>query len=553
MKRWNWKKGVLLLLLLGVFINESATIQAVETIKEENVQSVEEVEKENVQEVEKTEQEDIEVEDQEIEKIEQEDMETEDKEDKIEEITDKTDKTAPILSASYDVMEQVATVTVTCKDKETGIKSLKYLKGNFNKKAVEWEKKSVKVIENNTFVVKEDGTYTILAEDMAGNKTVFPIKVQKEFRAVWISYLEFSNKGYTEKEFKAHINKIFDNCVKKNMNTVIVQVRPFSDAFYSSKYFPWSVYVSGKQGKNPGYDPLKYMVEAAHKRGLEFHAWINPYRITSSMSRVSNLPKSHPARKWRNQKETKRNVLTFNGSLYYNPSSKQVQNLIINGVKEIVENYEVDGIHFDDYFYPTLGASYRKNFDAKEYEAYKKTCKKKGTTPKTIIEWRRSNVNDLVKGVYKAIKKIDKECVFGISPAGNISNLYAVDRYYADVKLWLKSSEYIDYICPQLYWSFENKVAPYDKMLEEWIAIKKSDTVNLYTGLAVYRAGISKKEAKNLYGTDIEWGTSRTVIKRQVEAGRNSKIVDGFVLYRYDNVVSKKAKEEMNNLLKILK
>ncbi len=519
MKQWNWKKVVLLLLLLGVFVNESVTIKATETIKEENVQSVEEVEEENVQEEEKTEQ---------------------------------ADKTPPILVASYDVMEQVATIIVTCEDKETGIQSLKYLKGNFDEKAVEWEDESVNFIENNTFAVKEDGTYTILAEDMAGNKSVFPIEVQKEFRAVWISYLEFSNKGYTEKKFKAHIDKMYDNCVKKNMNTVIVQVRPFSDAFYPSKYFPWSVYVSGKQGKNPGYDPLEYMVEAAHKRGLEFHAWINPYRITSSMSSVSKLPKSHPARKWRNQKETKRNVLTFNGSLYYNPSSKQVQTLIINGVKEIVKNYEVDGIHFDDYFYPTLGNSYQKNFDAKEYDAYKTACKKKGTTPKTIIAWRRSNVNDLVKGVYKAIKEIDKDCVFGISPAGNISNLYGVNRYYADVKLWLKSSDYIDYICPQLYWSFKNEAAPYAKMLEEWINIKKSDTVNLYVGLAVYRAGISKKEAQSLYTPDLEWATSKTVLKRQVEAGRNSKIVDGFALYRYDNVVSEKAKTEMKNLLKIL-
>ena len=462
------------------------------------------------------------------------------------------DQIPPVISASYRVMEQVATVTVDCEDKESGIQSLTYLKGDFDKTAKEWENGSAKFIENNQFTVKENGTYTILAEDMAGNKSVFPIEMQKEFRAVWISYLEFSKTGYTKEEFKAHIDKMYDNCVAKNMNTVIVQIRPFSDAFYPSKYFPWSVYTSGAQGKNPGYDPLAYMVEAAHKRGLEFHAWVNPYRITSSGTNINVLSSNHPARKWKQQEKTKRNVLTFNGSLYYNPSSKDVQNLIINGIKEIVNNYDVDGIHFDDYFYPTLGTSYQSNFDAEEYNIYKADCIKKGTTPKTIVNWRRSNVNTLVKRVYQAIKKIDETCVFGISPSGSLSNLYRVDAYYVDVKLWLKSSNYIDYICPQLYWSFENKVAPYGKMLEEWLSIKKSDTVNLYVGLAVYRAGISKKEAEALYTPDLEWATSTTVLKRQVEAGRNSKIVDGFALYRYDNIVSEKAKKEMGNLLGIL-
>ena len=463
------------------------------------------------------------------------------------------DQIPPVVSASYDVMEQVATVSVISEDYGLGVRSLKYLKGNFDETAVEWEDVSVNFIENNTFSIKEDGTYTILAEDMAGNKSVFPIEIQKEFRAVWISYLEFSKTGYTKEQFKAHIDKIYDNCVAKNMNTVIMQIRPFSDAFYPSKYFPWSVYTSGAQGKNPGYDPLAYMVEAAHKRGLAFHAWVNPYRITSSGTNINVLSSNHPAKKWTEQEKTKRNVLTFDGKLYYNPSIREVQNLIINGIKEIVKNYDIDGIHFDDYFYPTLGDDYQTNFDAQEYNNYKVDCIKQGKAPKTIVDWRRSNVNTLVKRVYKAIKKIDENCVFGISPLGSISTLYGTKGYYVDVKLWLNSSNYVDYICPQLYWSFKNEVSPYNKMLEEWINIKKSDTVNLYVGLAVYRAGISKKEAEALYTPDLEWATSTTVLKRQVEAGRNSKIVDGFSLYRYGNIVSEKAKKEMGNLLGILK
>ncbi len=458
------------------------------------------------------------------------------------------DTTAPTVSASYHVMEQSASVKVKSEDTSSGIKSLKYQKGKLSADSEKWD--SAKTIKNDKFSVTENGTYTILAEDKAGNKTVFSLEIQLEFRAVWISYLEFSKKGYSKAAFQSYIDKMYDNCVEKKMNAVVVQVRPFSDALYPSKYFPWSVYVSGEQGKNPGYDPLEYMVEAAHERGLAFHAWVNPYRVTLANTKPSSLAEDNPAREWREKESTERNVLTLSGNLYYNPASSQVQKLIVNGVKEIVQNYDVDGIHFDDYFYPTLGGSYKTNFDAEEYKEYTKKCEESGTKAKTIIEWRRANVNSLVKKLYSAIKDIDKNCVFGISPAGNMSNLYASDRYYSDVKTWMKSSSYIDYICPQIYWSFQHKTAAFDKMLEEWVNAKTSDTVNLYIGLAAYRAGISASEASSI--GDPEWATSKTVLKRQVLAGRDSGIVDGFILFRYDQVVGSKAASEMKNLIEIL-
>lgn len=460
------------------------------------------------------------------------------------------DTIEPVLSASYHVMEQKAEVKVNAKDEASGIQSVKYCKGNLAVDSKEWDSDSAVIVKKDKFVVSENGTYTILAEDIAGNKTVFLLEISLELRAVWISYLEFSKNGYTEAEFKAYIDEMYDNCVENNMNTVVVQVRPMGDALYPSKYFPWSVYVSGEEGKNPGYDPLKYMVSAAHERGLAFHAWINPYRITLTGTKVSALSEDNPARKWREDESTERNVLTYGGKLYYNPASKQVQTLIINGVKEIVKNYDVDGIHFDDYFYPNLGTSYKSNFDADEYKEYKAECEKKGTTAKSIVDWRRANVNTLIKKIYTAIKGIDKNCVFGISPAGNMSNLYADNNYYSDVKLWMKSSDYIDYICPQIYWSFKHKTAAYDKMLKEWLDAKTSDTVNLYVGLAAYRAGISKSEASSI--GDPEWATSKTVLKRQVLEGRNSGIVDGFILFRYDFTIGKKAATEMKNLVSIL-
>ena len=158
---------------------------------------------------------------------------------------------------------------------------------------------------------------------------------------------------------------MFDNAKDLGMNAVIVHVRPFGDAFYPSRYFPWSKYISGTQGKDPGYDPLEYMVEAAHERGLQFHAWINPYRVTSGTTDVNTLSKDNKARKWMtsDDEEQRRRVIAFGGSVLQS-FRRLGKAYYSSGVKEIVENYDVDGIHFDDYFYPVLGTNYAKNFDA---------------------------------------------------------------------------------------------------------------------------------------------------------------------------------------------
>ncbi len=462
------------------------------------------------------------------------------------------DKTKPTVQPTYSVMNQRATVEINAKDDNSGIKSAKYLKGSFTSDSDKWAESGNEITNLTNFEISAAGKYSILVEDTAGNKEVSVIQITMELRAAWISYLEFTkSKNYTETEFKTYIDTMFDNCVSMNMNAVVVQVRPFSDAMYDSKYFPWSYYASGEQGKALSYDPLEYMIESAHARNLAFHAWINPYRITLGNTDITTLSTDNPARIWRENSATKRNVLTYGKNIYYNPAIKEVQNLIVNGVKEIVQNYDVDGIHFDDYFYPNLGTKYTSNFDATEYKAYVSECEASGTTAKTIVEWRRGNVNSLVKKTYKTIHQINKDCVFGISPAGNISNLLSKSSYYVDIETWLSSSDYVDYICPQIYWSFDHKTAPYKTVLNNWIKLKTSDTVNLYVGLAVYRAGISESTAVNTYG-DIGWSTSDTVLKRQVLYGRNTGMVDGYMLFRYDFMVGKTAKTEMKNLVSIL-
>lgn len=377
------------------------------------------------------------------------------------------------------------------------------------------------------------------------------VSSSEEMRAVWISYLEFQEAGMSkmsEAKFKTYVNKMFDQCVKMNMNTVIVQVRPFGDALYASDYFPWSAIASGKQGRNPGYDPLEYMVKAAHERGLEIEAWVNPYRVTLSNMKVKSLAKDNQAKKWIN--EGSRNVLYWGGLYYYNPSKEEVQQLIVDGILEIVQKYDVDGIHFDDYFYPCLGGKYKTGFDGKEYSKYANQKKSDGEEPASIVNWRRKNVDSLLKKVYAGIKDVKPTVRFGVSPAGNMSNLYAKDRYYCDVKKWMREEGYVDYICPQIYWSFSHKVCPYTKTVKRWADSSTNENIKLYIGLAAYRAGMSYSEARRL--GDTGWCRSKAELKKQVVTGRKYKKVDGFVFFRYNNLTSKKSKTEMKNLKKVM-
>ena len=217
-------------------------------------------------------------------------------------------------------------------------------------------------------------------------------QTDEEFRAVWIAYYDFDkSKNYSKEDFTSYIQEMFDNVKNMGMNAVMVHVRPFGDAMYKSKYYPWSYYASGEQGKDPGYDPLQIMVEQAHAKKLQIHAWINPYRVSTTWNYgtdVTKLSKKNPARKWLTNKKTKddRYVLSFGGALYYNPSVKKVRTLIVNGVKEIVNNYDVDGIHLDDYFYPALGNDYENLFDAPEYGKYVAKQAKKGKTAMSVAD-----------------------------------------------------------------------------------------------------------------------------------------------------------------------
>lgn len=377
----------------------------------------------------------------------------------------------------------------------------------------------------------KDSKTVAITDPNQGNET-------DELKAMWISFLDIGSSAKTEKQWKTKVDKMFDNCSKLGMNAVIVQVRPTGDALYKSSYFPWSLYVSGTQGKNPGYDPLAYMVTAAKARNLEIHAWINPYRVSQGSTDITKLSKDNQARIWRESTNaaTKRNVLTYDGKLYYNPAKKEVQDLIVKGVLEIVKNYDIDGVHFDDYFYPSFSTSNVSTaFDAAEYKGSGSTL--------SIANWRRKNINTLVSRIYKEIKKIDSKVQFGISPAGNISNLKSNYSYYVDIDAWLTKDGYVDYICPQIYWGFENGQYSFDKVLKQWVTLNKNSKVDLYVGIPNYKAGTN---------STTEFKNNDDILARQITYSRNTDAVDGFMFFRYDDFYRSSAAKETANLLKVL-
>lgn len=354
-----------------------------------------------------------------------------------------------------------------------------------------------------------------------------------EMRAVWVPYMSLAMNAEADQSqaaFQKKFDAIVANAKSKGMNTLIVHVRPFGDALYQSDYFPWSHILTGMQGVNPGYDPLAYMVQATHKAGLKIHAWVNPLRIRTNNTPTA-LAQNNPYNKWQLQKLSGRTVTLDNG-IYYNPAYPEVLKLITDGVAEIVKKYDVDGVQFDDYFYPTESSI----FDTGSYGAYLAEAKKSGNAM-DLFEWRRANINKMVSMVYREIKSIKPGVVFGISPQGNVQNDL---RMGADVVSWASTAGYVDYICPQLYVNFENPILPFDDGAKQWRQMVTAKGVQLYFGLAVYKAGSDADE-----GT---WKKSNDILQKQVELGRQIG-GGGFMFYAYDQLDAEHSREEVQNVI----
>ena len=354
---------------------------------------------------------------------------------------------------------------------------------------------------------------------------------KEEKRAVFISYMELQKylKGKDIKTAKANINKMISALKSNKFNMIILQVRSFSDAIYESQYFPWSMVISENEGEAYHFDVLAYFIEMSHKNNLELHAWINPYRIRTS-SDVSTITVKNPAY---NLLETNDVDISDNG-IYYNPASSNVQKLILDGIEEILENYQVDGIHFDDYFYPNLDID---NENYLEYSKHNDISKDK---------YHLLMVNNLVKETHKLTKKY--HVVFGISPEGNIENNYSKNQ--ADVYTWAKSNEYVDYLMPQIYYGFQNEAAPFYNVLKKWDNLVKESDVKILPALAFYKSNQEDLYAKN---GKYEWIENDDIIMRQVLLSRNMQSYAGFALFRYDSIFKEEVTEVVNSEIKNLK
>lgn len=354
----------------------------------------------------------------------------------------------------------------------------------------------------------------------------------EEMRGVWVSYMELSmenESSKTQKAFEDKFTEIAQKCRESGFNTLIVQVRPFCDALYKSSYFPWSHILTGTQGENPQYDALQIMCDICKENNLKIHAWINPYRVSSNET-PKKLSDNNPY-----IKNYEIGIKTDNG-IFLDPSNETAQQLISDGVKEIAENYDVDGIQFDDYFYPTEDES----FDKKQYEAYIEKYGKENSM--SLDNWRMQNVNTLICKVYRTIKSVDSSVEFGISPQGNIGNN---DGLYADVKSWCTCKGFADYICPQIYFSLENPALTFEDCLDSWTSLDFDENVKLYVGLGGYKAGNGEYDEET-------WLLSDSILADEYDILRNNKSVRGFMLYSYSCLEDDTAKKEINNLINAL-
>ena len=354
----------------------------------------------------------------------------------------------------------------------------------------------------------------------------------QKVNGVWVATtngLDFPSKpNLTAEQLKSEIDTILQDIKSWGMNTVIFQVRPACDALYASDIFPISSVIRTDRTLPDQFDPLAYIVQAAHEQEMELHAWINPLRVTTGTAEtpshdLSALPETSPARQhpdW---------VVAYaDGRMYFDAGHPEVRQLVVDGVKEILDGYEVDGIHFDDYFYPypQEGAVFD---DAATYAQYGAGME--------LEDWRRENINAMIEQVHTLVESYDREIQFGVSPFAVWKNQSSdplgsatkagVETYYdlyADTRLWVKEG-WLDYICPQIYWSFEQEPAPFDTVFDWWADCVKDTQVKLWVGHALYKQGTDQPG----------WDDAKQTL-RQVEYAAARAEYDGSIFFRYQHL-----------------
>ncbi len=364
--------------------------------------------------------------------------------------------------------------------------------------------------------------------------------IHGEVRGAWVSYIELADilqRCATPSEAQKALDTMMQQLQECRINTVFFHVRSHSDAYYRSAVFQPAT--AARALIADGFDPLAYAVDAAHRRGIALHAWVNPYRVGKQAAYlVTGVP----------------TLTDANGAKYYVPTSSKAQALILDGVREILMNYDVDGIQYDDYFYPEdlLSEQTVYGFESADYEAYQQAGGRL-----SVGDWRRAGVDALIAGTHTLTAAHD--VVFGVSPAIDADKTYR--SLYADCRKWLAQPGYVDYLCPQIYTGFEHSSSPFDAKVDEWSNYERDDTVSLYFGLALYKIGLYNDayagQGKN------EWKNNDDVMARSVQY-LYKKHADGICFYSYSYFYPTKkvglsqtadvavAKEEIRQLLAVL-
>ncbi|MFI9153306.1 glycoside hydrolase family 10 protein [Streptomyces sp. NPDC053367] len=337
----------------------------------------------------------------------------------------------------------------------------------------------------------------------------------REMRGMWLATVANrdwpSVTGLSPAQQRAELLALLDRAVERRLNTVVFQVRPTADALWPSPYEPWSQYLTGVQGRHPGWDPLGTAVREAHARGLELHAWFNPLRIANHADLTQLVP-SHPARRhpdW---------VVTYGGRMYYDPGLPEVRDFVHDAMLDAVRKYPVDAVHFDDYFYPYPVPGQSFDDDA-AYDTH-------GGDFADRADWRRDNIDRLVRDMAARIKKVRPGTRFGISPFGVWRNadtdprgsdtqaFQSYDELYADSRKWVRE-KWVDYICPQLYWHIGHEAADYATLVPWWASVVRGTGTQLYVGEALYKAG--RAGQPQAWQNPAELSRHLTLAKRHAE------------------------------------
>ncbi len=333
-----------------------------------------------------------------------------------------------------------------------------------------------------------------------------PLNYQSQI-GQWFPYMYYSDYMYGKSadEFRNSVREMFSEAKSNGVNTVYLHAHPNGDAYYKSEIFPRGISLDGD------YDPLEIMIEEAHALELSAHAWLNPLRL-QTVEQMENVPDNFITKQWTKEPE-KNLVKEVNGRWYLNPAYDEISELLSRCVQELLENYDLDGIHIDDYFYPTTDPE----FDKEAFVA---------SGSSDLAEWRMENCTRFVKAIYDSVKTYDKRILFGISPQGNINGNY--NSQYADVRLWGGNPGYCDYIVPQIYFGFENSACPFDKALADWELLRGDSGVQLIIGLAAYKLGKEDRWAGE--AGEQEWIENPDIIERQIDLVNDSS-ANGYALY----------------------